>query len=337
MTRQGARLNATASPLPPAWRLRQRFRAWWQARAPRADTLLLTQRNVYILPTRAGLLFAATLVVLLLASINYQLNLGFLLTFVLAGAGIVSMHLTHATLRALTLHLHPVAPVHAGEPALLDVVLTTPGAARWGIGLRLQAAHATTLTWVDVPAGGQATAQLSFVPPQRGLHDAPALVAETRFPLGLFRAWAYWQPAARLLAYPRPEQPAAPLPAPSPVPGGTATLRRGEGAEFDAVRAYRRGDAPKQIVWKKAARALAGGAELVSRDASGVAHQRLWLAWEQCGALAPEERLSRLAAWVLAAHRAGVDFGLRLPATEVPLAQGDAHRRACLEALALWR
>ena len=59
--------------------------------------------------------------------------------------------------------------------------------------------------------------------------------------------------------------------------------------------------------------------------------------WEQCGALAPEERLSRLAAWVLAAHRAGVDFGLRLPAAEVPLAQGDAHRRACLEALALWR
>jgi hypothetical protein len=34
------------------------------------------QRNIYILPTTAGLVFAVTLVLMLLASINYQLNLG---------------------------------------------------------------------------------------------------------------------------------------------------------------------------------------------------------------------------------------------------------------------
>ena len=89
-----------------AW-VRQRFRRWLQQRLPRTDTLLLTQRNVYILPTRAGLMFAFTLLVLLLASINYQLNLGYVLTFLLAGSGVVSMHLTHNTLRGLTLHLKP--------------------------------------------------------------------------------------------------------------------------------------------------------------------------------------------------------------------------------------
>lgn len=329
-------MTPQALPRPGDWSARRRFRAWWQARAPRSDTLLLTQRNVYILPTRAGLLFGATLVVLLLASINYQLNLGYLLTFVLAGAGIVSMHLTHATLRALTLHLHPVAAVHAGDAAELAVVLTSPGSARWGIGLRLQSAPDSTLTWTDVPEGGQATAHLSFVVPRRGLHETPALVAETRFPLGLFRAWAYWRPAAQLLAYPQPESPAAALPAASPTPGGPAVARLGGGAEFDGVRAYRRGDAPKQVVWKKAARALEGGGELVSRDASSAAQHQLWLAWERCGALDAETRLSRLAAWVLAAHRAGIDFGLRLPGIELPPAQGDVHRRACLEALALW-
>lgn len=316
---------------------RHRFRDWWQARTPRSDTLLLTQRNVYILPTRAGFLFGLTLVVLLLASINYQLNLGYLLTFVLAGAGIASMHQTHATLRALTLHLQPVLAVHAGDAAPLAVVLTTPGSARFGIGLRLQDAPTSTLTWIDVPAGGQATARLSFAPTSRGLHEVPALVAETRFPLGLFRAWAYWRPAAQVLAYPRPEEAPPPLPAASATPGGPAVARPGQGAEFDGVRAYRRGDAPKLVVWKKAARALEGAGELVSREASGAAHAQLWLAWDHCGAPAGEARLSRLAAWVLAAHRAGVDFGLRLPGVELAPAQGDAHRRACLEALALWR
>ena len=38
----------------PAAALRARIDAWFQSRLPRADTLLLTQRNVYILPTRAG-------------------------------------------------------------------------------------------------------------------------------------------------------------------------------------------------------------------------------------------------------------------------------------------
>ena len=330
-------MTTRALPQHSGLSARRRFRAWWQARTPRSDTLLLTQRNVYILPTRAGLLFAVTLVVLLLASINYQLNLGYLLTFILAGAGIVSMHLTHATLRALTLHLHPVSAVHAGDAALLPVVLTTPGAARWGIGLRLQSAPASTVTWIDVPKGGQATAHLSFVPTRRGLHEIPSIVAETRFPLGLFRAWAYWRPAAQVLAYPQPESPPAPLPAASPAPGGPAVARRSDGAEFDGIRAYRRGDAPKHIVWKKAARALESGGELVSRDASSSAHQQLWLDWAQCGALSAEDRLSRLASWVLAAHRAGADFGLRLPGAELPPTQGDAHRRACLEALALWQ
>ncbi|MBP8225485.1 MAG: DUF58 domain-containing protein, partial [Acidovorax sp.] len=60
---------------------RGRFQRWWQARLPLSDTLALTQRNVYILPTGAGWMLALTLVVLLIASINFQLNLGYLLTF----------------------------------------------------------------------------------------------------------------------------------------------------------------------------------------------------------------------------------------------------------------
>ena len=331
-------MSAIASPLDWATApVRRRFRAWWQARVPRTDTLLLTQRNIYILPTRAGFLFAGTLLLLLVASINYQLNLGYLLTFVLAGAGIVSMHLTHATLRGLTLHLHPVGAVHAGDAALLDATLTSAGAARWGIGLAVdEQAHAAR-AWTDVPRGGQAAVQLSFVPAHRGRHGVPALIAETRFPLGLFRAWSVWRPAAQLIVYPAPERPGPPLPPASPVADTAGGARLAQGADFEGIRAYRRGDPLKLVVWKKAARAFETGGELMSRDSSAAAHWQLWADWQHCGGLADEERLSRMAAWVLAAHRAGTTFGLRLPGVELPLGQGDAHRRACLEVLALWR
>lgn len=93
----------------------------------------------------------------------------------------------------------------------------------------------------------------------------------------------------------------------------------------------------KLIAWKKAAKALDTGGELVSRDTSASVHQELWLDWQDCGSLSAEDRLSRLTAWTLAAHRAGADYGLRLPGVDIAPADGDAQRRDCLEALALWR
>jgi uncharacterized protein (DUF58 family) len=330
-----------ASKFNPVSAVRSRFQAWLHARQPRTDTLLLTQRNVYILPTRAGLMFAFTLMVLLVASINYQLNLGYVLTFLLAGSGVVSMHMTHATLRGLILNLKPTTTVFVGDPAALDMILTSPGKARYSIGLKVLSTPAIAPVWVDVPNLAQAAVRLSFVPSLRGLHEAPTITVETRFPLGLFRAWAVWRPAAQWLIYPQPEQPAVALPTVLSTSEGTGSarsaVRHDSGAEVEGVRAYRRGDPPKLIAWKKAAKALNAGGELVSRDTSKPAHQQLWLDWHACSPLAPEARLSRLTAWSVAADRAGVNYGLRLPGLELSPLDGEIHRRRCLEALALWR
>ena len=316
---------------------RHRLRAWWQNRHPRTDTWTLTQRNIYIVPTRAGFVFAAVLLVMLLAAINYQLSLGYVLTFLLAGAGFVSMHLTHNTLRGLTLHLKPPQPGFAGQALPLEVVLTSPARLQHGVGLGFQADGDDNLppaadVFVDVPAGGQASAHLAFVPPRRGLCDVPALRAETRYPFGLFRAWTVWRPAARVLAWPTPEQPVAPLPAAPATAGEAAQRKASDSGEFEGVRAYRRGDALKQVVWKKAART----GELVSRDASSALQQELWLDWQLTQLSGTEARLSRLAAWVLAAEAAGVSHGLRLPGIEIAPGSGAAQQRRSLDALGQW-
>ncbi len=309
---------------PRAW-----FRRWWQSRLPLTDTWTLGQRNIYILPTRAGFTFAATLFLMLLASINYQLNLGFALTFLLAGAGVVSMHMTHGNLRRLTLHLRPPPSGFAGEAVVLEVVVGNPGRERPGLALRLEAEPAST-AWADAPAGGQTSLHVSVLPARRGWHTAPVLVVETVFPFGLFRAWTVWRPAARLLAWPRPEQPAPPLPASPSAPGDERPTRAGSGSELDGVRPWRRGDAMRQVVWKKVARS----GELVSRETTGSAQRELWLAWADSGGGSPESRLSRLAAWVLLAEREGIDCGLKLPGSDIAPGQGDAHRRAALDLLA---
>lgn len=315
-----------------------RVRAWIIGRTPTTDTLLLTHRNVYILPTGAGMVFALTLVVLLLASINYQLNLGYLLTFLLAGSAAVSMHVTHRTLRGLTLHLRPPADGFVGEGAPLEVILTNPDGDRHGIGLRLDIRDRTDSVWVDAAASSQTHATLRFEPGRRGRHALPAVIVETRFPLGLFRAWAMWRPASTLLAYPQPETPAASLPpTQASLAAQTAPARNREGGDTEGVRPWRRGDALNRIVWRKAARNLASGGELVTRDTASPTRWQLWLDWQSCHPLSPEARLGRLCAWVLEAERMDAAFGLRLPGVELGMGHGQAHRQQCLQALALWK
>ncbi len=311
------------------------LRRWWVDRLPRAEHWTLGQRNVYILPTRAGFAFAFTLVLMLVATINYQLSLGYVLTFLLAGSGIVSMHLTHTTLLGLTLRVRTPVPSFAGDAMKLEIVLDNPGQARHGVALRWQEPVAGSgLAWCDVPAGGSVAAHLSLVPACRGWHDVPPIFVETRFPLGLFRAWSVWRPAARVLAWPRPEPGAPALPAASPSAGSPTERRSAAGGELDGVRPWRRGDTLRQVAWKKVARS----GEMVSRETTGSAGAELWLEWSTSAApgFDAEQRVSRLAAWALAADRAGLRWGLRLPGLELAPADGDAHRRAALDLLAEW-
>ncbi len=315
--------------------LAARWQRWWNARLPRTDTLALTQRNLYILPTAAGWMLALTLLVLLVASINFQLNLGYLLTFLLAGSAAASIHVCHATLRGLTLHLLPPEPQFAGSAALLEVRLHSQRRRpRRAIAVALRGSEHWALA--DVPAGGEAAVQVAFTPQRRGLHAVPMLTAQTLFPLGAFRVWTLWRPAAEVLVYPQPEQPAPPLPPGEPLAGsGAAALQHG-GGELDGVRAWRQGDTLRQVVWKKAARTWASGAgELVSRDTQHSQRHELWLDTAATGLADPEARLSRLASWVLQADRLGLAYGLRLPGRQIAPASGAGHRRACLEALAL--
>ena len=165
-----SRSSGRLARLSPVHRARQ----WMLARLRRSDHLRLTQSNVYIIPSRAGWALALTLCVLLVAAINYQLNLGYLLTFLLAGAAAASMVAGHSNLRGTQLHLMPPAGSFAGQACAFDVVLHNGSRrTRWGLGLAMRGsapagAATADFTWVDIPAQSDTTARLSFTPLRRG-------------------------------------------------------------------------------------------------------------------------------------------------------------------------
>lgn len=323
---------------PPARTLRHplrylssRFSGWLASRLPLTDHLTLNQRNVYILPTRAGLMLGVTLLVLLVASINYQLNLGYLLTFLLAGCALVAMHVSHATLRGLTMHLVVPDACYAGttDRFVINIQNNSKHRSRYGLSLAVQ----DTGHWVDtdVPALASATVQLAFSPPRRGLQRLPTVTAQTLFPLGTFRVWAIWRPAAQVLVYPAPESHPPPLPLSSADEGKRQTGVWQQQGEPDGLRTYRPGDSLKNIVWKKAAKT----GELVSRDHAAMQSHTLWLSAQFTQTSSLEAQLSRLCAWVLLAERQGLRYGLRIASQEIAPNNGPLHQQRCLQALAL--
>ncbi len=314
--------------------LSERARRWWQARLPRTDSCTLNQRNIYILPTPAGWSFAAMLVVDLVATINYQLNLGYMLIFLLVGIGVVSMQVTHRTLRGIGLHMRPPGTGFALEPVAIEVVVSAQDRERHGLAIEFdgdrRAGRYSAIAHTDVAAGSQKSITLSMLPQHRGWHDVPVIRVETRFPFGLFKAWTIWRPESRVLAWPTPERPTAPWPKPAESNQGGNIRAQREGDEWEGVRPWQRGDAMRRIVWKKVART----GELVSRDTTTIVDRELWFDWQSTQGLGNEARLSRLSAWVNAASAQGLAHGVRLPSGDIAPSLGNAHRVRALNALA---
>lgn len=326
---------------PAAWR--PRLQGWWLQRLGRSDQWALNHRNVYILPTRAGLVLGLTLLVLLVASINYQLSLGYLLTFLLAGTALSAMHVTHRNLRGLSLQLHPPPPVHAGQQVAVTVVVHNSSRLdRHGVGLGWwtdQGAQAVQTGWTDVAGQDRSVVVLGWHAPQRGRQHLPNVCIETRYPLGVFRAWSWWRPATTALVYPRIESPCPPW----PTQGGTDdktpanTPTDGSAQGWAGLRPYRAGDPLKHVAWKQVARRdLPAPEGWVTRERERPPGGVLWLDAASTGVAGREAQASRLCAWVVQAEQLGLAYGLRLPHVGVAPDRGASHQQRCLEALALW-
>lgn len=311
--------------------LRNRFYSWlFQWRGPEVGEIVLVQRRVFILPTRQGLVFALVLLVMLAGSINYSLGLGFVLTFLLGALAVNGMIHTFRNIANLRITGGRAHPVYAGDTALFTIHLENRGnAERYAIGLAHGGERAS---FVDLAARSAQPATAAVRATRRGVLRPGRLTLFTRYPLGLYYAWAYVDLDLRCIVYPRPAPPGPPMPPAAASPGAGA--ERGQGQEdFSGMRQYHRGDSPRHIAWKAAARDQG----LLTKQFTGHAETELWLDW----ALLPpqlgvEERLSLLARWVLDAHAAGLTYGLRLPGAAIELAAGEAHRDRCLESLALY-
>jgi hypothetical protein len=182
---------------PKAWfspgiraALSRRVRRWARKRQG-IDAAITELRpgRVYILPTGVGLIYALMAFAMLLGSMNYNNNLSFVLTFLLAGLGFVAMHQCQRNLVALELSFAGVEPVFAGQVAKFRIAVTNHSkTARHGVLLYTDDAHSEI---ADVPPGESVLFTLAVATHSRGWVELPRFGIRTLFPFELFRSWAW--------------------------------------------------------------------------------------------------------------------------------------------------
>ena len=317
---------AIASPRGYLARRRQR----WFRLAPHDDApVVLRHSRIYILPTRRGWAMLGTLAVMLLASLNYGISLGFVVTFVLAG--LVAAALLHTFRNLAGIEVKPLGAgeTFAGGRLAFALALDAGTLARERIAL---AAAGGSVSRVDVAAGAVETLTIERDAPRRGRLPLGRVTLSSTFPLGLWRGWAYIHFPLEGIVFPAPEASAPPLPAGHSGPDAYAT-GRSDDSDLAGLREFRHGDPLSRVAWK----AVARGAGWYSKEFEGTGGGGpIALAWSALPQLGVEERLARLAAWVLAAEHAARPFALELPGVALPAAQGREHRRAALTALAMF-
>lgn len=289
----------------------------------------LDTRRVYILPTGVGLGFAAMLLVMLIAGINYANSLALFLTFLLAGFGLVTMHQCHRNLARTSIVSAATLPTFARTPGTLRVALKSDARfPRFGIEIDVEGGPARQC---HLQPHGEAELSVAVPAPKRGVVRIDRFRVSSTFPFGLFRAWSWVHMPLELIVYPRAHG-TLPMPADRGIRNGTHSQGLSGSDEWLSLRPFRDGDSPRQVAWK----AYARGMPLLVKEYSSMSAELRIFDMSQVKLADTEAKLEQLARWIVDAEARGERYGLVVPTRRLDPDSGPEHRHRCLTQLALF-
>tara|TARA_B100000446_G_scaffold93554_1_gene87700 strand:- start:1442 stop:2374 length:933 start_codon:yes stop_codon:yes gene_type:complete len=305
------------------------WKKWLDRRIPLNEKVELSQRSIFILPSKIGFMFALLLILLMVTAINYQNSLIFALAFWLFSVALSAMIFSFRNLSGLVIKTSHPAFGFVGEHIEIPIRLKSNKRQHQGLEI---AWLKEDLREVAIMANKEKEITIPFQLQKRGHLETPRLSLKSYYPFGLYKCWTWLSLKTPGVVFPKPIF--------SPFIAG-----EGEGNdtqsdislsvgndEFMGFRNYQVGDSLKHVAWKY----LAKGKGLLSKEYDSQQLSMQWLDWHSLQNMSLESRLSHLCGWVLQAEQEGRAYGLRLPTITIQPGQGDQHRTHCLTQLALY-
>ncbi len=296
-------------------------------RGPMTPPYELEYRHIFVLPTAFGWGFALLLIFMALGGLNFNNSMALMLVFLLGTIAQLTTLIAYRNLSGLKIESINSEPVFCGETAHFHVFLSN-GDDRQRFAV--QAGFKKSQDCRDFKLNCCESLHLEHPTLKRGWLEMPSFRLETRFPLGLFKAWSWIFPQSRCLVYPTPVVNPPPLPKSGHGQAGRAA--KGDGDQVHGLRKYQSGDSKQRVAWRASAR----HGELYSLELETPREEACELDWDLLRGCDTETRLCILTTWVIAADHKQLSYSLKLPEQQVASGSGLDQRAKCLELLALY-
>jgi uncharacterized protein (DUF58 family) len=297
-------------------------------------SVILTQKRIFIFPGRMGVFYFGLVILMFVTAVNYQNNLLFSFSCLLVSVFITAIAFTYKNLSGLIISAGNCDPVFEGQKAAIKIDLSVDsGSAKQGVNIGFNSGDSFEVDEI----GAGLPVLLSCVAPKRGLLDVPRFTVFSHYPLGLLRCWSWVRLEFKVLVYPKPNfkpfKMTDSIKGDDPEYSEESQLVKGQTADdFYGFKSYQPGDSVKHVAWRQYAKT----GQLLTKEFSSLQGLTHWLDYNSLAGMGSEDRLQILCGWVLTAHEDAMEYGLILPGQEVPVASGESHKNACLEALALF-
>ncbi len=303
------------------------FDRWLNQRMPRQKQQTLGQMSIFIFPSRFGFVYLFVCLFLFTLGTNYQNNLILLLCFTLVGFFITSILFSYANLQGLTVKSGQCQPVYVKDTVMVPIYLSHCLNRNL-----LEFSFSNNPEVVLDLAAQRDKVHVPYRVKQRGLTSPGRMTLKSYFPLGLLRCWTHLDLDIEVLAYPEPIDTFVPLIELDDKQQQHDTPID-ELSDFSGIKDHVQGESLSRISWKHVAR---NSQKLVSKQFGDADLTPMWLTLDQLHGGDIEQKLSKLAHAVNDYSAQQALFGLALGKTQIPPGSGEAHRQACLKALALW-
>ncbi|MFI3246585.1 MAG: DUF58 domain-containing protein [Ferrimonas sp.] len=304
---------------------------WRQKRTPSRPQQRLSHHHIYLIPSASGLVFLLMCATLFLLGTNYQNNLIILLSFLLVSLFHTHLILTYRNLSSLYLENLGSQPCHQNQAARFQIRLST---SRPRYQLQCQLAHGTAHTH-DVNPQAPCLMELTTTARHRGTFKPGLLKIESRYPLGLCRAWS-WQDL-KLVSTVWPEAILGPVDyqqttLANPNHGHQAALTTTTGQEeFEGLNRWQPGQSRSRIAWKQFAQQ--GRLQVKQFHDPKPQPQPFRLAQQ----LPLEQALCHLTAQIIQCEQQQIPYAIYLHNCASRYDNGPLHLQHCLTELAHYR
>jgi len=307
-----------------------RFNRWLKRRIPPASVHKLTNRNIFIMPTRFGFVYLIFVLLLFLLATNYQNNVIMLLSYLMASLFITTMMRSFYNVSGITLSAEKNAAGYAKQSITFPIQVSFPNK-RFDLNFCFDNQQVLHLSQGEQ---GDQTVYVCCLYENRGIYRPGRLKMSSEYSLGLFKTWTRIDFDQQCSVYPEA------IPLSNRKSNFTGTVNEHSLSnnskpgidDFYELKPYIPGEPLSRIAWKQFAR----GQDRLTKHYHQQQGTTCWLTLMDMPDHGVEKQLQYLCFLINEYNHAGQTFGLDLGHEKIAPSQGENHFKQCLMALAIY-